>query len=510
MAAKQHHDDESLVPPPVLPSEPKNNREEQPGPNCALQSSMTENVSSSDGLLDMIPEQEISTDKHTTGSVDASAVIGGVAAGYTETNTDDDTDHEKNGEDESIAPPRDGGLEVQQNDSVVDDETTTPTQPHEHNNGDEERNEGEAVHFVPAPRAPIDVVPIGFTTRLFPTPLRESKVADESAWIMKNRRHLHKNKTLVGRLQGDEFTADISESDPVWLKGKGDDLYLGGDFLAAINAYTAALEADPEAATCLSNRAACHLRLGKPVACTADCGAALEILRALPETGPTQSRVLARRSLAYRELGHYRLSLEDCRAALGFSPGDAALTAEMAVAEPLALCETAKKEATARFASGDIAGACDLYSSALASVPANPSCLSNRAACHLALGRPQECVRDCTAALELLSADPPHGDAAVDCGTGGEAKSKISETPAPYGLIPPPGSAPAAGSDKRHKWVVSTVLRRGRANVQLGRLEGALRDYRAASLLDPDDKAVNGDVKELERRVQEGQRPLIQ
>ncbi|CAN0522731.1 unnamed protein product, partial [Scytosiphon promiscuus] len=152
-------------------------------------------------------------------------------------------------------------------------------------------DDGVAVTYVPAPRVPAGVIPIGFTTRLFPTPLRESKVADESAWIMKNRRHRHKNKTLVGRLPSESAQEkndpqfDISESDPVWLKGKGDDLYRGGDFLGAINAYTAALDADPKAAACLSNRAACHLRLGQASACVADCGAALEIFRALPETG---------------------------------------------------------------------------------------------------------------------------------------------------------------------------------------------------------------------------------
>ncbi|CAM9541458.1 unnamed protein product, partial [Ectocarpus sp. 8 AP-2014] len=273
------------------------------------------------------------------------------------------------------------------------------------------------VSYTPAPRTPVGVIPVGFTTRLFPTPLRESKVADESAWIMKNRRHLHKNHALVGRLPaagsgsagvgaGDK---DISESDPVWLKGKGDDLYRGGDFLGAVNAYTTALDADPRAAACLSNRAACYLRLSgsgssshdqgrrHASACVADCAAALEILRALPETGPSQARALARRSLAYRELGHYQSSLEDCRAALLFSPGDAALLEEAARGEPLAQAERCKKEGATRFAAGDVRGACELYTTALEAVPGFPPALSNRAACYLALGKPGECVRDCTA-----------------------------------------------------------------------------------------------------------------
>lgn len=370
------------------------------------------------------------------------------------------------------------------------------------------------VNYIPGPREAIGVVPVKFTTRLFPTPLRESKVADESAWIMKNRKHLHKNKALVGKLpqagQEGDLPVDISQSDPVWLKGRGDDLYRGGDFLGAANAYTAALDADPQAAPCLSNRAACFLRLGRAAECAADCGAALDILRARPGEGARQARVLTRRALAYRELGHYRLSLEDCRAALEFSPGDPGLTSEVAIAEPLAACEGFKREAAARFAAGDIESACKLYTAALTTVPALPSCLSNRAACHLALGRADDCARDCTAALNLLSARPAIENAWVvdqaaaveeDTGTGAATAS----TP-PSGVVPPPpGSMPPAGSEQRRAWVVSTLLRRGRAQVELGRLDGALRDYEEAHSLCPQDKAIEGDVRELERRITESQ-----
>lgn len=378
------------------------------------------------------------------------------------------------------------------------------------------------VRYTPAPRTSIGVVPVGFTTRLFPTPLRESKVADESAWIMKNRRHLHKNKSLVGRLPsadsdsaggGHDLPVDISESDPVWLKGKGDDLYRGGDFLGAVNAYTAALDADPKAAACLSNRAACHLRLSSTdgggngrshaSACVADCGAALEILRALPETGPSQAKALARRSLAYREMGHYSSSLEDCRAALLFSPGDAALLEEIARGEPLARAEVCKKEAATRFASGDARGACEIYTAALEAVPGFPSALSNRAACYLALGKPRECVRDCTAVLDMLSVSVGGGDTTRRTGPGEEraAGSMPALAPSSSPPLPPPpaGSMPPPGSEKRTKWVFATMLRRGRAKMQLDDLEGALRDYRAADSVSPGNAEVEKDLRELER-----------
>lgn len=406
------------------------------------------------------------------------------------------------------------------------------------------------VRYTPAPRTSVGVVPIGFTTRLFPTPLRESKVADESAWIMKNRRHLHKNKSLVGRLPpagsesaggaGDDLPVDISESDPVWLKGRGDDLYRGGDFLGAVNAYTAALDADPKAAACLSNRAACFLRLSgasasgnngnsrsHASACVADCGAALEIFQALPETGPSQAKVLARRSLAYRELGHYGSSLEDCRAALLFSPGDPALLEEIARGEPLAKSEACKKKAATRFASGDVCGACEMYTAALEAVPSFPSALSNRAACYLALGKPRECVRDCTAVLEMLPISVDSDDS-QGC-TSGEtrkttdtlttaagpseehaAANKAALAPSSSPPLPPPpaGSIPPPGSEKRTKWVLTTLLRRARAKVQLKDLEGAVRDYRAADSASPGNEEVERDLRELEREMDRPLKPL--
>lgn len=450
----------------------------------------------------------------------ACAKIGGVLDRDTEASGD------RNGE--NVAAIREEGKSSDPKDSTVREGSTDEGAPLEDETTREHELNGEedldsAVRHVPDPRTPIDVVPIGFTMRLFPTPLRESKVADETAWIMKNRRHLRKNATLVGRLPAGEtgdrvdLPIDISESDPVWLKGKGDDFYRGGDFRAAINAYTAALDADPEnRAPCLSNRAACHLRLGNAEECVADCGNALEILKSLPESGTSQAKALARRALAYREMGHYQLSLEDFQATQGFAPGDPVLVAEVAKAGSLAKLESAKKEAAARFASGDIDGACELYTAALAVVPEIPSCLSNRAACHLALGRPAECVRDCTLALELLSADLTvnsgdgsaaenlvaiHSDANVDSGYSTSTIGQMRNQP-------PAGSVPRIGSEKRRLWVLSTMTRRGRARVQLGCLEAALRDYRAASALAPGDKALEGDVNELTRRVQEAQVPL--
>ena len=41
-------------------------------------------------------------------------------------------------------------------------------------------------------------VDVQFTPRVFPTPMRESKIAEEDDWIAKNRRHLKKHGVLGG------------------------------------------------------------------------------------------------------------------------------------------------------------------------------------------------------------------------------------------------------------------------------------------------------------------------
>ena len=111
-----------------------------------------------------------------------------------------------------------------------------------------EQEPEEELDFIPDPRAAAKVT-FTYTPRLFPTPLRESKRTEEGDWISKNRAHLKthphfmNNKAVMDKLDG-----DMTETDPTWLKGKGDDFYRSQDYLSAINAYSTALEVDPNMA----------------------------------------------------------------------------------------------------------------------------------------------------------------------------------------------------------------------------------------------------------------------
>ena len=110
-----------------------------------------------------------------------------------------------------------------------------------------------------------------YTPRLFKTPMRESTVQQERDFVAKNRPHLRTH----GLINKDAL--DASDTDPQWLKGKGDDMFRGGDYRGAINAYSSAFEADGTSVVCVSNRASCYLKLNEPARALSDLNEAMEV-----------------------------------------------------------------------------------------------------------------------------------------------------------------------------------------------------------------------------------------
>ena len=332
---------------------------------------------------------------------------------------------------------------------------------------------------MPAPRTEgTNKVTFGFTPRIFPTPARESKAEEENEWITKNRAHLRKNKALVGRLDA----LDFGETDPAWLKGKGDEFYRGGDFRSAISAYTSALELDPEMVSCLSNRAACYLRIAELRECVDDCTAALSLRQS--EDVPaidvaTEVKLLVRRGTALCQQGSFEASLADYRTATTLDANNPALASDVERLTSLAQCDTLKKQADARFGAGNISEAVELYASALTLEPAFVSCISNRAACYFALGDMPSAIRDCTGALDLLSMD-------VSQSIGHMQKDTV-----------PSGPVPPAGSDTRRQWVLKTLVRRGAAHARLSDYDAAIADYETALAIDTANGQLAVDLEKL-------------
>lgn len=128
----------------------------------------------------------------------------------------------------------------------------------------------------------------------------------------------------------------------VWLKGKADDFYRRGDYGAAANAYTAALDGDPEMLACLANRAACYLLMGRVDVCIKDCD---EVLRTLGnggdnsgDTSSLRARVLVRRGTALCRDGRYSDALRDYKEAAALRPTDAKLAGDVHRVQRLVQC----------------------------------------------------------------------------------------------------------------------------------------------------------------------------
>lgn len=418
---------------------------------------------------------------------------------------------------------------------------------------DDQEEEEEDVKYIPQPRSlgishtSDSKVDIKFTPRVFPTPMRESKAAEEEDWVAKNRRHL-KNHGVLGKTGGGD---DVSEEDPVWLKAKGDDFFRSGDTHSAINAYSAAVDADPSMVACLSNRSACYLKLNMNLECRLDCDKAIELVHeelmaeeiAALEVDEESTintpvfsnlnvmllKLLVRRGVAQCNLGMFPEALSDyTQASSKFIRMNGAQMAKIANGEispeslekdiaRLKLLHSAdqlKRDADALFADGQVAEAADKYGEALALIPVYVSCLSNRSACKMALGDLIGCVEDCSAAVTLLQVDPTKSIA------GSSSSKKTADKGLSGGQMNMLQTIlPAAGSDKRKQWLVKTLSRRGVAFSKMEEINSssnnssgsgsgsneeeewnmdkAVQDFAQACAVDPTNESLKSDLNKL-------------
>jgi len=431
----------------------------------------------------------------------------------------------------------DGGFEIVDYPSDEDDEAAVTAAKlaaqeaealAEAEEDEEEEEEDDELAHVPDVRDG-GVIKFNFTPRIFPTPMRESKATEEEDWIAKNRNHLRQNPQLKPQLDA----LDIEDSDPTWLKGKGDDFYRARDYRAAVNAYTTALEIDPLLYSVLSNRGACYLQLGELVRCLEDSDLLLTKLDEWamgPDANPDDPKMkklrvkaLARRGTARCQQGSYELALEDYKRAVIASPAyDETLIGDLKRVDALFRCSDLKRQADASFGQGELSAAVGLYTEALEIEPTFVSAISNRAACHLALGGLEDAVKDCTNALALLEVDPSalsagtHSQSVYEGehmlaqdkeqrflgNTHGANFGEKADEPTPKPLVPS-GPVPPPGSAKRRTWVLKTIARRGAAKAKLGDLASAAEDYRVAAALDPTDENLQRDLETLTKQCEE-------
>ena len=127
-----------------------------------------------------------------------------------------------------------------------------------------------------------------------------------------------------------------------------------------------------------------------------------------------------------------------------------------------------KAEADTHFGKGQYSKAKDCYTKALKLADGTHlGCLSNRAACCLMLGEDLQCVKDCTAAMELLPGGPllSAEDGVEELEEGDEAEAERK---------------------KMERTRLRLHVRRGTASARLGDVAGARSDYVVAKELSTD------------------------
>ncbi|NXX60834.1 DAAF4 factor, partial [Scopus umbretta] len=169
---------------------------------------------------------------------------------------------------------------------------------------------------LPAPRSAA-TIKINFTSRVFPTALRESRVAEEEEWL---RKQAEARRTVNADLSELEDLKE-EEKNPDWLKDKGNKMFAMGDYLAAVNAYNLAVRLNNKLPLLYLNRAACHLKLRNLHKAIEDSSKALELLTPpVPDNENARVKAYVRRGTAFCQLELYTEGLQDYEAALKIDP----------------------------------------------------------------------------------------------------------------------------------------------------------------------------------------------
>ncbi|NWZ56213.1 DAAF4 factor, partial [Haliaeetus albicilla] len=169
---------------------------------------------------------------------------------------------------------------------------------------------------LPAPRSAA-TIRINFTSRVFPTALRESCVAEEEEWL---RKQAEARRAISADLSELEDLKE-EEKNPDWLKNKGNKMFATGNYLAAVNAYNLAVRLNNKLPLLYLNRAACHLKLRNLHKAIEDSSKALELLTPpVPDNENARVKAYVRRGTAFCQLELYTEGLQDYEAALKIDP----------------------------------------------------------------------------------------------------------------------------------------------------------------------------------------------
>ena len=202
-----------------------------------------------------------------------------------------------------------------------------------------------------------------------------------------------KSKHLDNKRSKENFI-DIEDTDPLWLKDKGDHFFKRFDYNAALNAYTKALKTDPEFLMGRLNRATCFIRMRAFVAAIDDCN---DIVKQIEQVKPEEyesdkvfydrimARALVKRGAAHSWQSCFDEAIADFDLVLA-SPiytgilGDlqtASLKKDLIVVKNRKASQEIKFKGDALFYQENFDGALEKYQEALEKDPANEYALGN-------------------------------------------------------------------------------------------------------------------------------------
>ena len=176
----------------------------------------------------------------------------------------------------------------------------------------------ETVAETKAPIRSKGTIQCQFTPRFFPTPERESKKAEEEEWLAKLAEARRNPKS---GLKPEVEPNDYPNTNPQWLKDRGDQLFRNGDFKSAYNAYSEAVKLDTLLPSVYANRSLCLLKMLQYEDCIKDCDRALELSEPQVDANRRQrANISARRGAAKAELERYEEAVGDYEMAIRLCP----------------------------------------------------------------------------------------------------------------------------------------------------------------------------------------------
>ncbi|KAK4876622.1 hypothetical protein RN001_009128 [Aquatica leii] len=177
------------------------------------------------------------------------------------------------------------------------------------------RNKIKSTVPMPLPRKSA-TIRVEFTARSFPTPSRESQLAEEEEWLRKQA----EVRRSIGFMSED---LRPEEKNPQYLNSKGQEFLKAGNYLGAISAFSFGIKLCNEYPDLYIGRSEAHFKKENFYKCAQDCSTALDLLRPAVQSNLHQRvTCISRRGMALQKLGYLRESINELEVAFKLNPSD--------------------------------------------------------------------------------------------------------------------------------------------------------------------------------------------